>query len=214
VREAELRVRGSRSSGARPAVQPDADGGGPDQGTAPEAGDGAGEDPAARAPPGPEEKKRGLLRALTEDRSAEIGRLAADPGYRGPRVACGQGHEAEFVSCRDKTFGTVPGPVTLSRAWYHCPACKHGFAPGDLVPGDDGARALVAAAYDGFIEVVTAALTRAQDAGEVITSAAPAAQAWMLLLLFQGSALVARANPDREGLAAGIDAALDALRPG
>ncbi len=24
--------------------------------------------------------------------------LAADPGYRGPRVPCGQGHEAEFVS--------------------------------------------------------------------------------------------------------------------
>jgi TetR/AcrR family transcriptional repressor of nem operon len=62
--------------------------------------------------------------------------------------------------------------------------------------------------------VVTAALTRAQAAGEVTTSAAPAAQARMLLLLFQGPALVARAHPDREGLAAGIDAALDALRPG
>jgi hypothetical protein len=35
----------------------------------------------------------------------------------------------------------------------------------------------------------------------------------MLLLLFQGSALVSRAQPDRERLAAGIDAALEALRP-
>lgn len=50
--------------------------------------------------------------------------LAADPGYRGPRVPCGHGHEAEFVSCRDKTSGTVLGPVTVLRAWYHCAACK------------------------------------------------------------------------------------------
>ncbi len=26
--------------------------------------------------------------------------LAAGPGYRGPRVECGQGHEAEFASYR------------------------------------------------------------------------------------------------------------------
>jgi hypothetical protein len=57
--------------------------------------------------------------------------LAADPGYRGPRVPCGQGHEAEFVSYRDKVIDTVLGPVTLTRAWYHCAACGHGLAPRD-----------------------------------------------------------------------------------
>jgi hypothetical protein len=57
--------------------------------------------------------------------------LAADPGYRGPRVPCGRGHEAEFVSCRDKVIDTVPGPVTLTRAWCHCAACGHGLAPRD-----------------------------------------------------------------------------------
>ena len=40
--------------------------------------------------------------------------LAADPGYRGPRVPCGQGHEAEFVAYRDKVIDTVLGPVTLT----------------------------------------------------------------------------------------------------
>jgi hypothetical protein len=55
--------------------------------------------------------------------------LAADPGYRGPRVPCGQGHDAGFVSYRDKVTGTSPGAVTLTRAWYHCAACGHGFAP-------------------------------------------------------------------------------------
>ena len=57
--------------------------------------------------------------------------LAADPGHRGQRVPCGRGHEAEFVSCRDKVIDRVPGPVTLTRAWYHCGACGRGFAPRD-----------------------------------------------------------------------------------
>ena len=64
--------------------------------------------------------------------------LAADPGHRGPRVPCGQGHEAEFVSYRDKVLDTVLGPVTLTRAWYHCAACEHGLAPRDAELGVAG----------------------------------------------------------------------------
>jgi hypothetical protein len=57
--------------------------------------------------------------------------LAADTGYAGPRVPCGQGHEAHLVSCRDKGVDTVLGPVIIRRAWYHCPQCHHGLAPRD-----------------------------------------------------------------------------------
>jgi hypothetical protein len=57
--------------------------------------------------------------------------LAADGGYRGPRVDCGTGHEAEFVSYRAKTIDTALGAITLRRAWYHCRACGHGLAPRD-----------------------------------------------------------------------------------
>jgi len=64
--------------------------------------------------------------------------LAADRGHRGPRVPCGRGHEAEFVSYRDKVPGTVLGPVTLTRAWYHCAACGHGLAPRDAELGVAG----------------------------------------------------------------------------
>jgi hypothetical protein len=64
--------------------------------------------------------------------------LAADPGFRSPRLDCGNGHQAEFISYRDKTFDTVLGPVTLSRAWYHCAACGHGFAPRDAELGVAG----------------------------------------------------------------------------
>jgi hypothetical protein len=64
--------------------------------------------------------------------------LGADPGYRGPRADCGAGHQAEFVSYRDKVIDTVLGPVTIARAWYHCAACKHGLAPRDAELGVAG----------------------------------------------------------------------------
>ena len=44
-----------------------------------------------------------------------LGRLlAADPGYRGPRVDCGNGHQAVFASYRGKVIDTVLGAVTLT----------------------------------------------------------------------------------------------------
>lgn len=67
------------------------------------------------------------------------GLLAADAGHRGPRVGCGAGHQAGFVSYRAKTIDTVVGPVTVRRAWYHCAACGHGLAPRDGELGVAGA---------------------------------------------------------------------------
>jgi hypothetical protein len=64
--------------------------------------------------------------------------LAADRGYLGPRVPCGQGHQAGFVSYRGKVIDTALGAVTLTRAWYHCAACGHGFAPRDAGLGVAG----------------------------------------------------------------------------
>jgi hypothetical protein len=64
--------------------------------------------------------------------------LAADRGHRGPRVPCGRGHEAVFVSYRDKVIDTVLGPVALTRAWYHCAECGHGLAPRDAELGAAG----------------------------------------------------------------------------
>jgi TetR/AcrR family transcriptional regulator, transcriptional repressor for nem operon len=91
--------------------------------------------------------------------------------------------------------------------------CLVGNTTAELVPDDEDARALVSAAFDGFLEVVTQALTRAQERGEVTSAATPQAQAQLLLVLFQGSALVARVDAgDRRRIAAGIDAAIDALR--
>jgi hypothetical protein len=71
----------------------------------------------------------------TAGASLLTGLLAGDAGYRGPRIPCGTGHLAEFVSYRDKTSGTVLGRVTASRAWYHCKACEQGLAPRDAELG-------------------------------------------------------------------------------
>jgi hypothetical protein len=61
--------------------------------------------------------------------------LASDRGHRGPRVPCGNGHEARFAGYRDKSFDTVLSLVTLTRAWYHCAECGHGLAPRDTELG-------------------------------------------------------------------------------
>jgi hypothetical protein len=64
--------------------------------------------------------------------------LSADPGYRGPRMDCGRGHDAVFTGYREKVIDTVLGPVTLRRAWYHCARCGHGLAPRDAELGAAG----------------------------------------------------------------------------
>jgi TetR/AcrR family transcriptional repressor of nem operon len=109
------------------------------------------------------------------------------------------------------TDGALPGGAAAGRVRDRR-GCLVGNTTAELVPGDDAARDLTAAAYDGIVTVVSAALARAQAAGEVRTDASPEAQARLVLLLFQGAALVSRAQPDRERLAASIDAALDGLR--
>jgi hypothetical protein len=54
-----------------------------------------------------------------------------DDGYAGPRAGCGCGGQAAYAGSRPKTVTTVLGPVHITRAWYHCAACQHGFAPRD-----------------------------------------------------------------------------------
>ncbi|MGH3664930.1 MAG: ISKra4 family transposase [Egibacteraceae bacterium] len=61
--------------------------------------------------------------------------VADDRGHRGPTVACGKGHQADFVAYRPKHLDTVLGPVRLDRAWYHCGDCHAGLAPRDVELG-------------------------------------------------------------------------------
>lgn len=65
--------------------------------------------------------------------------LEADTGYRGPRIDCGNGHHAEFVSYRAKHLDTVLGRITLRRAYYRCAQCRSGVVPRDDELGVTGA---------------------------------------------------------------------------
>jgi len=89
--------------------------------------------------------------------------LAADRGYRGPQVPCGQGHQAVFTAYRDKSFDTVLGLVTVTRAWYHCAECGHGLAPRDAALGVAGAS--MSSGLAAMNDRAAAALPFAQAAG-------------------------------------------------
>jgi TetR/AcrR family transcriptional regulator, transcriptional repressor for nem operon len=107
-----------------------------------------------------------------------------------------------------------PDILTSASASPEPRGCLVGNTTAQLVPGDEAAKILVAAAFEGFIDVVAAALRRGQAAGEVSAAVAPEVQAQLLLLLFQGSALVSRAGIDHDRLIASIDLALGALMTG
>lgn len=57
--------------------------------------------------------------------------LDSDSGYRGPRVPCRQGHEAEFIDYRTKQVLSVLSRIRLRRAYYHCSPCHEGVIPKD-----------------------------------------------------------------------------------
>jgi TetR/AcrR family transcriptional repressor of nem operon len=90
--------------------------------------------------------------------------------------------------------------------------CMVGNTTAELVPSDREATEVVSRSYDRFTGIVAEALRRAQATGEVRDTAAPEAQARLLLYVVQGLSLVSRAGPDREAAPAAIDAALDGLR--
>jgi hypothetical protein len=66
------------------------------------------------------EAAEAVIRAGTLKLGGMLETAGRRPCYRGPRVPCGHGHQAEFVSYRNKVIDTVLGPVALTRAWYHC----------------------------------------------------------------------------------------------
>ena len=72
---------------------------------------------------------KALAAALNADRSDERGTWLACPRRDG-RDHRGDGL-ARYAGRRAKTFVTALGEMELSRAWYHCDACGHGFAPRD-----------------------------------------------------------------------------------
>jgi len=55
--------------------------------------------------------------------------------HAGPALACACGATARYAGRRARTLITALGELRLTRAWYHCDACEHGFAPRDRALG-------------------------------------------------------------------------------
>ena len=129
--------------------------------------------------------------------------LGMDSGHRGPRIDCGCGHLAEFVSYRTKTLDTVLGPIEHRRAYYRCSDCGHG-----VVPRDDE------------LGVAHASLTPGLAAmADRVGAAVPFAKGRDLLAELAGIELCTKrvercAEADGKRLAAAIDAHAVAVKTG
>ena len=82
------------------------------------------------------------LETLLRQRALELAAHAVERRFNddcgdhhGPIRTCPCGHQARYAGRRCKTFTTVLGPLTLQRAYYHCPVCHHGFFPRDRALG-------------------------------------------------------------------------------
>jgi hypothetical protein len=58
--------------------------------------------------------------------------------HTGPTVPCPCGKAAHYAGRRAKTLLTALGEMRLTRAYYHCAACRRGFCPRDRVLGVAG----------------------------------------------------------------------------
>jgi len=56
-------------------------------------------------------------------------------GHRGPRIACGRGHQAEFIDYRTKHLQTILGDMQVRRAYYCCADCPPASGRG-VIPKD------------------------------------------------------------------------------
>ncbi|WP_119698783.1 TetR/AcrR family transcriptional regulator [Microbacterium halotolerans] len=96
----------------------------------------------------------------------------------------------------------------------HAPhGCMMGNTVAELVPQDFDATALVAESFSQFTRLTAEALRQAQDRGEVTAASSPQAQAQLLLVLAEGTALLARSGTDPKLASAAVDAAIAGLRP-
>lgn len=66
-------------------------------------------------------------------------------------------------SQRPRTMQTSCGPITVTRPWYHCPVCRHGFSPVDatlgLVP-----RRRISAVLQGWLVRLNVSTTQREAA--------------------------------------------------
>lgn len=148
-----------------------------------------------------EEQVVRVLHDLGQTVLAGLCQLAA-PKRPQPDVACPCGATAGYLRMRPASVTTVLGTISISRAYYHCAACRQGQAPldaqlqiaaGGLSGGLNELLALLGATQDSFAQA-TQILARLCLVEVCPNSARAASEELGALLSAHGEAVVAQAE--------------------
>jgi Uncharacterised protein family (UPF0236) len=160
-----------------------------------------------------EEQVVRVLHDLGQTVLAGLCHLAA-PKRPEPAVACPCGATSGYVRMRPATVTTVLGPIHITRAYYHCTACRQGQAPldaqlqiaaGGLSAGLNELLALLGATQDSFAQA-TEILARLCLVDVCPNSARAASEELGALLHAQAEAVIAQAERSHSSPAAGTPA--------
>lgn len=85
-----------------------------------------------------EDEIQKIVRMVANTMMQEVAaRMSGKPTYSGVRISCKCGHEAQFKGYRKRWIKTLHGEVEVSRGYYRCVKCGHGYAPWDGEQGLD-----------------------------------------------------------------------------
>ncbi len=129
-----------------------------------------------------EEHTLAAVQTIGQQVLAGVCQVAAAAAPTPPTTPCACGQQADYQRQRPAQVRTVLGPITIHRAYYHCPACRHGLAPldrqlgycaGSTSAGLDEVLALLGATADSFEAASTllAKLTLVQISPNVVRAA-------------------------------------------
>ena len=85
-----------------------------------------------------EDDIQNIVRTVANVMMQEVAaKMSGKPTYKGVRIACECGRQAEFKEYRERWIKTLHGEVEVRRAYYRCGECKRTYIPWDKEQGID-----------------------------------------------------------------------------
>ena len=85
-----------------------------------------------------EDEIQNIVRSVANTMMKEVAaKMSGKPTYRGVRISCECGKEAEFKGYRKRWIKTLHGEAEVIRAYYCCRECGGKYIPWDLEQGMD-----------------------------------------------------------------------------
>ena len=137
--------------------------------------------------------------------------VEAAVGLRCTQVLAGLSQALSTVASLAELERTLAGFV----AGYEqmgLPGCPIGSLAAEVAEHNEGARLRTAAAFDAWEQLLSDALARMRDRGELRADAAPAALARALLASIEGGMVLSQARKDPASLHIAVEAGLAQLR--